>query len=139
MIEITTRTLTNPWVHERHPWLVFRTTVPIRCRYLAAHWRMQLLTSGGAQLYLRTQQFGAEVVDARLLVVTPRWSRFNGTPITDPAMDTNEPLPNILLGPNDPPDSAELQWSIWQGRRIDGTLSADVYNVTGMRLEGIPD
>lgn len=44
------------------------------------------------------------------------------------------PLPHIERTEHDPPDSDDLQWYLWQGRRVGGDIGFDVFNVTGLSL-----
>ena len=68
------------------------------------------------KLVIRVRQLGEGAVEARFLVVWNGEGRVN--------------LPWIKPSPHDPPDSAVLQWSFWQGCRVGGGLYHDVFDVT---------
>jgi hypothetical protein len=109
--------------------LLFRTTVPLRYRVLSAFFDRSLTQAYTPMLELRLREFGPACQPARFLVV---FAALND-------IFSEVELPKILLGPNDPPDSDDLQFSFWQSSRVGGSITHDVFDVSHMKLAGFDD
>lgn len=112
----------------KSPFILFTASLPAQYRVEKAMcFRARTIDSSSAEkLCIRVRQFGEGAVQARFLVV---WSGDNG--------QIN--LPHITPSPHDPPDSAMLQWSFWQGCRVGGGLYHDVFDVTHFELGDLVD
>ena len=109
----------------KSPYILFTASLPAQYRVEeAVCFRSRMLED--ERLSIRVRQFGEGSTPARFLVV---WSGDN--------LQIN--LPWIKPSPHDPPDSAMLQWSFWQGCRVGGGLYHDVFDVTHFAELELPE